>query len=263
MALAIDVAPSRTTLPIGAAGPRSTGCCGTDGLRHGFSCVDQRGTLVLVFSSNRCPTAKAYAKRINDVQRDVRTARRPADRDQLERPASLPGRELRADGRARDGGRLRIPVRRRRGPGGRARIRGRPARSMSSCSTASVASATRAGSTTRGIEGNVTKHDLRNALERPRRRPRGPHGADEAVRLQPRPGVRIASMHAASGVSVSPSRSLARRPWLGLVTIARAWLTLLMRASSPASRRLLHHHALIEDGAGPVARCRPSSSAGS
>ena len=69
MAQAIDLAPDRTTLAIGARGPAFDGLRGTDGLRHGFSCVDERGILVLVFSSNRCPTAKAYAARLNDVQR--------------------------------------------------------------------------------------------------------------------------------------------------------------------------------------------------
>ncbi len=69
MAQAIDLAPDRTTLALGARGPAFDGLRGTDGLRHGFSCVDERGILVLVFSSNRCPTAKAYANRLNDVQR--------------------------------------------------------------------------------------------------------------------------------------------------------------------------------------------------
>ena len=67
---AIDLASDRTTLAIGAGGPAFDGLLGTDGLRHGFSCVAERGTLVLVFSSNRCPTAKAYATRLNEVQRE-------------------------------------------------------------------------------------------------------------------------------------------------------------------------------------------------
>jgi hypothetical protein len=69
IAQALDLAPDRTTLAIGARGPVFDGLLGTDGLRHGFSCVAERGILVLVFSSNRCPTAKAYAARLNEVQR--------------------------------------------------------------------------------------------------------------------------------------------------------------------------------------------------
>lgn len=56
------------TLPIGAEGPAFEGLIGTDGRRHGFSTLADREALVLIFSSNRCPTAKAYAERMNALQ---------------------------------------------------------------------------------------------------------------------------------------------------------------------------------------------------
>ena len=68
---AIDLeATTWPTLEIGAPGPSFGGLLGTDRLRHGFSCVTERDVLVLVFTSNRCPTAKAYAPRLNELQRD-------------------------------------------------------------------------------------------------------------------------------------------------------------------------------------------------
>ena len=65
-----EAAPERTTLAIGARGPAFEGLLGTDGARHGFSGVADRDALVLIFSSNRCPTAKAYVERMNALQRD-------------------------------------------------------------------------------------------------------------------------------------------------------------------------------------------------
>ncbi len=66
----LEVSPGRATLPIGARGPAFEELVGTDGERHGFSSVAERDVLVLVFSSNRCPTAKAYAERMNALQRE-------------------------------------------------------------------------------------------------------------------------------------------------------------------------------------------------
>jgi peroxiredoxin len=66
----LEVSPERATLPIGAPGPAFEGLLGTDGRRHGFATVADRDALVLIFSSNRCPTAKAYAERMNALQRD-------------------------------------------------------------------------------------------------------------------------------------------------------------------------------------------------
>src|SRR4029079_14596220 len=54
--------------PIGAAGPPFEGLLGTDGHRYGLSSFTDREVLVLIFASNRCPTVKAYADRMNAVQ---------------------------------------------------------------------------------------------------------------------------------------------------------------------------------------------------
>jgi peroxiredoxin len=43
---------------------------GTDGRRHGFSDYADADVLVVIFSSNRCPTAKAYASRLRVLQAD-------------------------------------------------------------------------------------------------------------------------------------------------------------------------------------------------
>lgn len=64
-----EAAPPRTILPVGASGPAFEGLLGTDGLAHGFSTFADRDALALIFSSNRCPTAKAYADRMNALQR--------------------------------------------------------------------------------------------------------------------------------------------------------------------------------------------------
>ena len=56
------------TLPIGAPAPEFAGLLGVDGRRYSLSDFDDRDIVVLVFTSNRCPTAKAYAERLNDLQ---------------------------------------------------------------------------------------------------------------------------------------------------------------------------------------------------
>jgi peroxiredoxin len=58
------------TLPIGAPGPSFAGLLGVDGQRHGLADYDGAQIVVLVFSSNRCPTAKAYTDRLNKLQAD-------------------------------------------------------------------------------------------------------------------------------------------------------------------------------------------------
>ena len=50
---------------IGTQAPEFEGLLGTDGRRYGSSSFAEREALVLIFSSNRCPTAKAYAGRMN------------------------------------------------------------------------------------------------------------------------------------------------------------------------------------------------------
>ena len=66
----VDASTDPATLPIGANGPAFEGLLGVDGRRHGFSTVADRDFVVLIFSSNRCPTAKAYAERLNTLQRE-------------------------------------------------------------------------------------------------------------------------------------------------------------------------------------------------
>jgi len=61
-------AAEHPTLPIGAAAPPFEGLLGTDGERYGFSTFVGREALVVIFSSNRCPTAKAYGARMNALQ---------------------------------------------------------------------------------------------------------------------------------------------------------------------------------------------------
>jgi peroxiredoxin len=63
-------AAEHPTLPIGAAAPPFEGLLGTDGRRYGFSTFEGREALVVIFSSNRCPTAKAYGSRMNALQAD-------------------------------------------------------------------------------------------------------------------------------------------------------------------------------------------------
>jgi len=56
------------TLPIGSPAPPFDDLLGVDGHRYGLSTFDDRELVVLIFSSNRCPTAKAYAGRMNALQ---------------------------------------------------------------------------------------------------------------------------------------------------------------------------------------------------
>jgi peroxiredoxin len=67
---AVEAAPAPAALPIGADGPPFEDLLGTDGRRYGFSSFRDRDVLVLIFGSNRCPTVKAHAERMNAVQRD-------------------------------------------------------------------------------------------------------------------------------------------------------------------------------------------------
>jgi peroxiredoxin len=60
----------RATLPIGARAPSFPPLPGVDGARHDSAAFVDRDVLVLIFSSNRCPTAKAYAERMVDLQRE-------------------------------------------------------------------------------------------------------------------------------------------------------------------------------------------------
>ena len=66
----VEAAPVPGGLQIGARAPDFTDLLGTDGRRYGSSTFADRDVLVLIFSSNRCPTAKAYAERMNALQAD-------------------------------------------------------------------------------------------------------------------------------------------------------------------------------------------------
>jgi len=62
---AIEIAHEPVTLPIGSSAPSFYDLLGVDGQRHSLDDSDDRSIVVLVFSSNRCPTAKAYTARMN------------------------------------------------------------------------------------------------------------------------------------------------------------------------------------------------------
>lgn len=66
----VEASPDRASLRIGDPAPAFEGLLGTDGERYGFDRSRDATALVLIFSSNRCPTAKAYASRMNDLQRE-------------------------------------------------------------------------------------------------------------------------------------------------------------------------------------------------
>ena len=66
----VQASPEGATLANGAPGPAFEGLLGTDGIRYGFSSFADRDVLVLIFSSNRCPTAKAYGERMTGLQRN-------------------------------------------------------------------------------------------------------------------------------------------------------------------------------------------------
>jgi peroxiredoxin len=60
------------TLPIGARGPSFEELLGVDGRTVGLADFSESEILVLVFTSNRCPTAKAYTERLNALQAEYR-----------------------------------------------------------------------------------------------------------------------------------------------------------------------------------------------
>jgi peroxiredoxin len=69
----IDLAPAPrapATLPIGAAGPAFDDLRSVDGNSYASADFADRDVLVLIFSSNRCPTAKAYGERMDALQRE-------------------------------------------------------------------------------------------------------------------------------------------------------------------------------------------------
>src|SRR5262249_42603767 len=65
--LATEVEP----LPIGEFGPVFAGLAGVDGRTYGTNDFGDATALVLLFTSNRCPTAKNYDGRLNAFQREL------------------------------------------------------------------------------------------------------------------------------------------------------------------------------------------------
>jgi peroxiredoxin len=61
-----------TKLKIGDAAPDWNGLVGTDDARHGLSDYKSAPIVVVVFTCNHCPVAKAYEERLVALQRDYR-----------------------------------------------------------------------------------------------------------------------------------------------------------------------------------------------
>lgn len=66
----MEASPAWATLPISSPAPVFESLLGTDGRRHGGADFADSDLLVLIFSSNRCPTAKAYGERMVALERD-------------------------------------------------------------------------------------------------------------------------------------------------------------------------------------------------
>ena len=66
----IAIEEDHPRLAIGDEAPPFEGLFGTDGRRHGFGEYAEAEALVVIFSSNRCPTAKAYASRLRALHAD-------------------------------------------------------------------------------------------------------------------------------------------------------------------------------------------------
>jgi peroxiredoxin len=65
--------PSQTALPeleVGEAAPGFEGLLGVDGRRYGMPSFADARVLVVIFTSNRCPTVKAYGERLRRLQDD-------------------------------------------------------------------------------------------------------------------------------------------------------------------------------------------------
>jgi peroxiredoxin len=65
-----EASPDRATLRADGRAPAFEGLLGTDGQLYGFERFRDKTALVLIFSSNRCPTAKAYGERMNELARE-------------------------------------------------------------------------------------------------------------------------------------------------------------------------------------------------
>lgn len=70
LGLDIELEEDHPIVSIGDVAPAFENLLGADGGRYGFSTFASREALVVIFSSNRCPTAKAYASRLRALAAD-------------------------------------------------------------------------------------------------------------------------------------------------------------------------------------------------
>jgi peroxiredoxin len=66
----LSMEEDRAAIAIGDPAPPFEALLGTDGRHQGFSDFTSAEALVVIFSSNRCPTAHAYASRLRALQAD-------------------------------------------------------------------------------------------------------------------------------------------------------------------------------------------------
>jgi peroxiredoxin len=65
-----DVGAGIAELEVGDPAPAFDGLLGVDGRRYGTASFDRSQVLVVIFSSNRCPTVKAYQERLRALHHD-------------------------------------------------------------------------------------------------------------------------------------------------------------------------------------------------
>ena len=231
------------------------GCWATDGLRYGLPPLPIATRIVLIFSSNRCPTAKAYGERMNALQREygprgVQLLRSTANDPHLYPDESYPRMVERA---AEDGYTFPYLV-----DDGQ-----QVAKAYGATCTFHVFVLDRERRLR--YEGRFDDSRSRNVspattFRRARRRacrPGRPRLGDATVRLQPRlrlsrrTGI-VAALATPKQVSLYLKVSTVRRrnralPIVGVAIVGGAWLTAGL-AQLSGNAGLLHHHALIEDG---------------
>ena len=66
----LELEEDHPAVTLGEPVPPFEDLLGSDGRRYGFSTFADREALVVIFSSNRCPTAKAYGARLRALQAD-------------------------------------------------------------------------------------------------------------------------------------------------------------------------------------------------
>jgi peroxiredoxin len=70
LGLDLELEEDHPAVSIGELVPPFEGLLGADGRTYGFSTFADHEALVVIFSSNRCPTAKAYASRLRALDAD-------------------------------------------------------------------------------------------------------------------------------------------------------------------------------------------------